>query len=90
MSPIFLSLSIQASNRDDSDTDEFKAVKPSFVAPSQPLEKSLKDHIHRSSAKSSGASAEMPGTPGSKTTGTSGKKTKKRRSKETSPVIASK
>ena len=60
------------------------SVKPSFVAPSQPLEKSLKEHIQRTagltpaSTVASEAEAVVSGKD-------KRKKKEKRRSKETSP-----
>ena len=38
---------LQATTSTASTTTTTKFIKPSFVAPSQPLEKSLKDHIQR-------------------------------------------
>ena len=42
-----LIIMLQATTSTASSTTTTKFIKPSFVAPSQPLEKSLKDHIQR-------------------------------------------
>lgn len=55
-------------------------VKPSFVAPSQPLEKSLKEHIQRTSGL---VSSPQQGRKDQKAK----KKKEKRKSKESSPPI---
>ena len=61
-----------------------KPVKPSFVAPSQPLEKSLKEHIQKTAGLADWETGKEE-TKGSKKAGHKKDKKKKSASKESSP-----
>ena len=68
--------------------DETRTLKPSFVAPSQPLEKSLKEHIQRTAGMTDWESTVAAGASASKEADVvNNKKKKKGRSlsKESSP-----
>lgn len=61
-------------------------VKPSFVAPSQPLEKSLKEHIQRTAGLPT-QQQDLPHNQLSEKRSSSKKKKEKRKSKDCSPPI---
>ena len=81
-----LIIMLQATTSTASTTTTTKFIKPSFVAPSQPLEKSLKDHIQRTAGLGDSENSVKTSSKDSTTSASSSKKGHKKDKRKSANV----